>query len=64
MPARITYSSLYLIFFTAAYFLNFNRVAIVLATLHYGVEVFFHASRLFYFADKPQISEFGLVDAL
>jgi translocating chain-associated membrane protein 1 len=59
IPSRVTYSSLYLLFFVVAYVLNFNRIAVCLSVLHYGVEALFHLSRLFYFADKTQISDYG-----
>jgi len=59
LPTRVTYSTLYLVFFTAAYLLNLNRVGVVLSLVHYSVEALFHLSRLFYFADKPQISGVG-----
>lgn len=59
VATRVTYSTLYLTFFTAAYLLNLNRVGVVLSLLHYSVEALFHLSRLFYFADKPQISGVG-----
>lgn len=59
MPSRITYSVLYLICFSVAYVLNFNRIAVCLSVLNYFVDSVFHASRLFYFADKTHISDFG-----
>ncbi|RWS04976.1 translocating chain-associated membrane protein 1-like protein [Dinothrombium tinctorium] len=57
--SRITYSTLYLVFFTAAYILNFTRIALCLSVMHFFVEALFHASRLFYFADKTPISDYG-----
>ncbi|RWS25846.1 translocating chain-associated membrane protein 1-like protein [Leptotrombidium deliense] len=57
--SRVTYSLLYLVFFTAAYVLNFTRIALCLSVLHFFVEALFHASRLFYFADKTPISDYG-----
>ncbi|CAG2169595.1 unnamed protein product, partial [Oppiella nova] len=59
MGARITYATLYGIFFTAAYALNFTRIAICLSILHYSVEALFHLSRLLYFADKLQIVNYS-----
>ena len=59
MGPRITYSSLYLFFFAAAYVLNFTRIALCLSVLHYTVEALFHFSRLCYFADKVPLSEYG-----
>lgn len=51
---RVTYASLYLIFLTAAYILNFTRVALCLILIHYAVECVFHLARLVYFAEKTQ----------
>ena len=59
MPARVSYSSIYLFFFTGAYLLNLGRVAVVLSVLHYAAEALFHLSRLVYFADKQQICNYG-----
>ncbi|XP_074600947.1 translocating chain-associated membrane protein 1 [Brevipalpus obovatus] len=59
MAPRITYSTLYLSFFSVAYLLNFTRIALCLSVLHYTVEALFHCSRLFYFAEKTQISDQG-----
>ncbi|KAI1294141.1 Translocating chain-associated membrane protein 1-like 1 [Halotydeus destructor] len=59
IASRVTYSALYLIFFVAAYLFNFTRVAVVLSVLHYTVEALFHLSRLFYFADKSEVSDSG-----
>jgi len=54
--ARATQATLYLTFFSAAYFLDLTRIALALSFLHYWVEATFHVSRLLYFADKtPQI---------
>lgn len=57
--ARVTYSSLYLLFFVAGYVLNLGRVTVCLSVLHYAAEALFHLSRLFYFADKPVVSGYG-----
>uniref|UniRef100_A0A1W7R9H0 Translocating chain-associated membrane protein 1 n=1 Tax=Hadrurus spadix TaxID=141984 RepID=A0A1W7R9H0_9SCOR len=61
MPSRITYAVLYLVFITAAYVLNFTRIAICLTTLHYFVECIFHVSRLLYFAEKSKASSYGFL---
>ncbi|XP_074656935.1 translocating chain-associated membrane protein 1-like isoform X2 [Tubulanus polymorphus] len=61
MPPRIQYTTLYLIFITAAYLLNFNRLAICILVLHYAVEFIFHAARLLYFADKTEIANTGFM---
>lgn len=59
LSGRISYSLLYLILWTVAYVGNLTRIAICLSILHYTVEALFHASRLFYFAEKDSISSVG-----
>jgi len=56
MPARITYASIYLVAVTAAYVMNFTRLALCLLVLHYISEAVFHVARLLHFADKDSIS--------
>ena len=59
MVSRITYSSFYLFFFTAAYSQNFTRIALCLSIIHYTAEALFHFSRLCYFADITSVSDYG-----
>ncbi|GFY58862.1 translocating chain-associated membrane protein 1 [Trichonephila inaurata madagascariensis] len=59
MKPRIIYTTLYLVFLSAAYVLNFTRVAICLSVLHYLVESVFHSARLLYFADKAKAASYG-----
>jgi len=61
MPARIQYTTLYLIFITAAYLLNFTHVALCLLVLHYTVESIFHFSRLLYFSEKTELANTGFM---
>lgn len=61
MGARIQYATLYLVFFSGAYLLNFTRVALCLAVVHYLVECVFHLSRLLYFADKTEAANLGFM---
>jgi len=56
MPARITYASIYLVAVTAAYVLNFTRLALCLLVLHYISEAVFHVARLLRFAEKDSVS--------
>ncbi|KAL4217733.1 protein transport [Mactra antiquata] len=56
MQGRIQYTVLYLVFISAAYVLNFTRVALLMMVLHYVVEFVFHLARLIYFADKQEVS--------
>lgn len=56
IQGRVQYTVLYLVFITAAYVLNFNRIAICLMVLHCAVETVFHLARLIYFADKVEIA--------
>lgn len=57
--SRVMYSTMYLVLWSLSYGFNLTRVSLVLALLHYTVEGLFHASRLFYFADRVRISDFG-----
>lgn len=57
--SRVTYSTMYLILWSLSYVFNFTRVAMCLSIVHYFVEGLFHASRLFYFADRVRISDLG-----
>lgn len=59
MSSRICYATLYLLFFGAAYVLNFTRIAICLSVVHYLVESIFHTSRLLHFADKVKAASYG-----
>lgn len=56
MAPKIQYACLYLAFITAAYFLNFTRVAVALLVLHYIAEAVYHASRILAYAEKTSIS--------
>ncbi|XP_013773957.1 translocating chain-associated membrane protein 1-like [Limulus polyphemus] len=58
---RITYASLYLVFFSSAYFFNFTRVAVCLSVLHYLGETVFHIARLLYFAEKSKAARYGFM---
>jgi len=49
MPSRIVYTSLYLITILYVYLTRFWRISIVLLTIHYLIEIFYHASRLAHF---------------
>ncbi|XP_035223388.1 translocating chain-associated membrane protein 1-like [Stegodyphus dumicola] len=59
MKPRIIYTTLYLVFLTAAYVLNFTRIAICLSVMHYLVESVFHTARLLYFAEKSKAASYG-----
>lgn len=56
MPARITYSTIYLVTVAAAYVMNFTRLALCLLVLHYAAETVFHAARLLHFADRKAVA--------
>ncbi|CAF1161084.1 unnamed protein product [Adineta ricciae] len=49
IPARIVYTSLYLITILYAYLTRFWRISLVLLTIHYTIEICYHASRLAHF---------------
>ncbi|XP_075248979.1 translocating chain-associated membrane protein 1-like 1 isoform X2 [Convolutriloba macropyga] len=57
MPQQITYSSLYLVFLTAAYFLNFSRLAMLLISVHYAVEILFHVARFLKIVEKEEVAK-------
>ncbi|XP_064596873.1 translocating chain-associated membrane protein 1-like 1 [Liolophura sinensis] len=61
MYSRIQYAVLYLVFITAAYLLNFSRVALCMMVIHYLVEFVFHTSRLLYFAEKSDLAATGFM---
>ncbi|CAF0918821.1 unnamed protein product [Rotaria sp. Silwood1] len=49
IPSRIIYTSLYLITILYGYFTRFWHITLVLLTIHYFIEIFYHLSRLAYF---------------
>jgi len=59
IPEKVTHYLLYVAFISAAYFLNFTRVALLLLVIHYIPEAVFHASRIFHCAGKTDISHYG-----
>ncbi|XP_071519700.1 translocating chain-associated membrane protein 1 isoform X2 [Panulirus ornatus] len=59
MSAKIQHASLYLVFSSAAYVLNFTRVALVLLTLRFIEEALLHICRLLYFAEKNAAANTG-----
>ncbi|XP_059484465.1 translocating chain-associated membrane protein 1 [Neocloeon triangulifer] len=52
--SKTLYPTLHLVFIIGAYLLNFTRVGVVLLSLQYLAETFFHAARLIYFSDKSE----------
>jgi len=56
MPPKIQYSTLYLIFITAAYMFRFTRLSLVLLVVHYLAELVFHTCRILAYAEKTNIS--------
>ncbi|CAG5127943.1 unnamed protein product [Candidula unifasciata] len=53
---RLQYTTLYLIIISAAYFLNFTRVALCVLVLHYVVEFIYHVALLSHFSEKRDIA--------
>ncbi|CAF1218020.1 unnamed protein product [Adineta steineri] len=49
ISSRIIYTSLYLIVILYSYLTRFWRISIILLTIHYLIEIFYHSSRLAYF---------------
>ncbi|KAH9496700.1 Translocating chain-associated membrane protein 1-like 1 [Bulinus truncatus] len=57
MSGRLQYTTIYLIFIAAAYFLNFNRVALCALVLHYTVESLYHMALLCHFSEKSDAAK-------
>ena len=55
ISTRIIYTSLYIITILYGYLTRFWRISLVLLTIHYFIEIFYHSSRLahFYATTKP-----------
>ncbi|BFZ21217.1 hypothetical protein BsWGS_24256 [Bradybaena similaris] len=66
ISGRLQYTTLYLIFVCAAYFLNFNRVALCVLVLHYTVASLYHLALLLHFSEKTEIASsiFTVFDVL
>uniref|UniRef100_A0A1I8A3K2 Translocating chain-associated membrane protein n=1 Tax=Steinernema glaseri TaxID=37863 RepID=A0A1I8A3K2_9BILA len=58
---RSTYSAVYLFFITAAYFFNFNRLALVLLFIDYFTQSIFHVTRMLHFSGKNKYTANGFV---
>ena len=58
IPTRLIYTSLYLITTVYAYLTRFWRISLVLLTIHYWIELFYHASRLAYFYATVKTNSF------
>lgn len=56
IPARLLYTSLYLITIVTAYLLNFTRVALCMLVLHYTVDFVFHIARTMHFGEKQELA--------
>lgn len=58
---KLTHYTLYLVFISAAYIMNFTRIALVLLVIHYIPQVVFHASRILHCAGKAEIAQHGFL---
>jgi translocating chain-associated membrane protein 1 len=56
IPQQVTYASLYLVFLTAGYFMNFTRLAMFLTAVHYVGEAVFHIARFSYICESAQVA--------
>ncbi|GFO03988.1 translocating chain-associated membrane protein 1-like [Plakobranchus ocellatus] len=56
IPSRVQYTALYLSLIAAAYFLNFNRVALCLLVLHYTAEFLYHTALLCHYSEKTDLA--------
>lgn len=54
IPSKVKFATINLFYVSAAYFLNFNQVGILLLFLHYLSEGFYHFARLFNIMDKEE----------
>ncbi|NXU51323.1 TR1L1 protein, partial [Turnix velox] len=54
IPRQLCYICLYLVHISGAYILNLQYLGLILMLLHYLVELFFHALRLFYFRGEKK----------
>jgi len=61
IPEKLTHYSLYLVFISAAYVMNFTRIALVLLVVHYISQAVFHLSRIFHCAGKSEIAQNGFM---
>ncbi|XP_065063105.1 translocating chain-associated membrane protein 1-like 1 [Rhopilema esculentum] len=59
IPQKVTHYSLYMVFISAAYVMNFTRIALVLLVVHYIPEVVFHASRILHCLGMFEIAQYG-----
>lgn len=57
IPQQITYSSLYLVFLNAGYFMNFSRLAMLLIAVHYVCEALFHLARFMKIVEREDIAK-------
>ncbi|RUS80543.1 hypothetical protein EGW08_011683 [Elysia chlorotica] len=53
---RVQYTTMYLSLIAAAYFLNFNRVALCLLVLHYTTEFLYHTALLCHYSEKTDLA--------
>ncbi|KAK3749082.1 hypothetical protein RRG08_034056 [Elysia crispata] len=53
---RVQYTTLYLSLIAAAYFLNFNRVALCLLVVHYTTEFLYHSALLCHYSEKTELA--------
>ncbi|KAK4291523.1 hypothetical protein Pmani_035652 [Petrolisthes manimaculis] len=59
IQGKVQRATLYLIFCTAAYLLNFTRVALVLLNLRFVEDAIHHVCRLLYFAERASAASTG-----
>jgi len=59
MNWRITYATLYLAAFSAAYFFSLYNISLILSFLHYVEQAVFHIARIVHFADRQPVATYG-----
>jgi len=57
IPEKLAHYSLYLAFISAAYVMNFTRIALVLLVVHFISQAVFHISRILHCAGKSEIAQ-------
>jgi len=59
MSAKIQPAVMYLVCIVAGYVMHYQRIMLILLSLHYLVEAVFHLARIMYFLEKNQIAQGG-----
>lgn len=58
---KLSHYTLYTVFISAAYIMNFTKVALILLVVHYIPQIVFHVSRIVHCAGKTEFSQIGFM---